>query len=626
MDAREYPGFERNHRVGKAGFRCPFHSWRAGSGRDASGGLERIGRAPERSRKVDPANNPPMPSSTLLSPDPPVRRGPVAIENGATRDAASGPARTDGIEFACVMVGYACIRLLLLRTTPLNSDEPQHAHVAWALGRGLVPYRDVFDNHAPLFHLLFAPLMALLGETPNVIGWLRLAMIPVAMLAFVATAWIGRALWSPRVALLALVLLAAFPPYVMQAGQFRTDGLWAASWIATIGVAVSGRWCLSRATLVGVMVGTTLALSLKTLPLLAGLVIAWVVLMLSLPAAERPTLRTVAASAACMLLGALLLPLLVVGYVGLRGGLASMQYDVWTHNLLADAGRTRTASLRIAAMLVAFGLLVIQMRSALRAAVVKPLAMRRLLVVSAAAAYLLLLVGTWPLLTRQDYLPAIPLLALGVASWWFRRDRRRWRYVPHAAAVVGVLFTVLFTWPFDDRLASEEASLKDVLSITTSRDPVMDDKGASVYRMRPFYFALEDLSLIRMRRGLIRDDIRQRLLATNTHVVWASRLPPADLAFVQANYVNVRDGLRVSGHRFGAVQAGSMHPFLVQFPGRYVLIGPERASIGRIDGVVANDARWLASGLHRMTAGQDGRYTLLWQPAMLLATRPGTWQ
>ena len=40
-----------------------------------------------------------------------------------------------------------------------DSDEPQHLHVAWGWTAGLLQYRDVFDNHAPLFHMAMAPLL-----------------------------------------------------------------------------------------------------------------------------------------------------------------------------------------------------------------------------------------------------------------------------------------------------------------------------------------------------------------------------------------------------------------------------------------------------------------------------------
>ena len=51
---------------------------------------------------------------------------------------------------ACFLV-LLCLRWFYVTTQPWDSDEPQHLHVVWAWANGLLPYRDVFDNHAPLF-------------------------------------------------------------------------------------------------------------------------------------------------------------------------------------------------------------------------------------------------------------------------------------------------------------------------------------------------------------------------------------------------------------------------------------------------------------------------------------------
>src|ERR1700676_214435 len=57
---------------------------------------------------------------------------------------------------------------------PWNSDEPQHLHVVWAWANGMLPYKDVFDNHSPLFQAISAPLFALLGKRADIVGqWCR---------------------------------------------------------------------------------------------------------------------------------------------------------------------------------------------------------------------------------------------------------------------------------------------------------------------------------------------------------------------------------------------------------------------------------------------------------------------
>ena len=53
-----------------------------------------------------------------------------------------------------------CLYALHLR---FNSDESQHLHVVWGWTVGLLQYRDVFDNHAPLFHILLSPILRLVG-------------------------------------------------------------------------------------------------------------------------------------------------------------------------------------------------------------------------------------------------------------------------------------------------------------------------------------------------------------------------------------------------------------------------------------------------------------------------------
>src|SRR6267378_4792507 len=75
-----------------------------------------------------------------------------------------------------------------------NSDEPQHLHVVWAWTHGLVQYRDVFDNHAPLFHLAMAPLVSVLGDRADLLLLARWMMLPLVALTLWATYRIGRTL------------------------------------------------------------------------------------------------------------------------------------------------------------------------------------------------------------------------------------------------------------------------------------------------------------------------------------------------------------------------------------------------------------------------------------------------
>ncbi len=60
-------------------------------------------------------------------------------------------------------------------------DELMHLHTAWAIGRGALPYRDFFENHVPLFHLLLAPLVA--SQTAATLPCLLLCRAAAALIA-----------------------------------------------------------------------------------------------------------------------------------------------------------------------------------------------------------------------------------------------------------------------------------------------------------------------------------------------------------------------------------------------------------------------------------------------------------
>ncbi|MBV8157814.1 MAG: hypothetical protein JO278_09160, partial [Dyella sp.] len=130
------------------------------------------------------------------------------------------------------------LRMAWLNAYTLNSDEAQHAHVAWAWTRGLLPYRDVFDNHGPLFGWLHSPLLKWLDDRADVLTWLRLAMQFWYVVALGTTGWMARRLYGGRVALVAVLVAGLFPRFFIVSGQFRTDDMWMALWLAGLAFVV----------------------------------------------------------------------------------------------------------------------------------------------------------------------------------------------------------------------------------------------------------------------------------------------------------------------------------------------------------------------------------------------------
>ncbi len=129
------------------------------------------------------------------------------------RTAISAIERVTLIALAVVSAALRAIAYFRYR---FDSDEPQHLHVAWGWTQGLVQYRDYFDNHAPLFHILSAPLLARLGERADILLYMRAPMLVLFAIVLVSTYVIAGRLWSTRVALWSVVLLSLYPSFFLK--------------------------------------------------------------------------------------------------------------------------------------------------------------------------------------------------------------------------------------------------------------------------------------------------------------------------------------------------------------------------------------------------------------------------
>src|SRR2546422_262232 len=184
------------------------------------------------------------------------------------------PQRGELIVLTVALIAQATLRVLYTLHHQVDSDEPQHLHVIWGWTQGLVQYRNVFDNHAPLFHMLMAPFLVLIGERPDVLTYARLLMLPLVAVTMWATYRIGRALWSKRVGLWAGALTGVVPSFLLTSTEFRADDLWMACWLSSLVVLLTGKLTSRRGLLVGFLLGATAATSLKSVLLILALIMA----------------------------------------------------------------------------------------------------------------------------------------------------------------------------------------------------------------------------------------------------------------------------------------------------------------------------------------------------------------
>lgn len=513
------------------------------------------------------------------------------------------------------------MRLLWLDAYPLDSDEPQHAHVAWSLAQGLVPYRDVFDNHGPLFALLYAPLIRWLGPRADIIWWLRLAVIPWYVLALLATWRIARKLYRPAVADAAVLLAAWMQVFFIKTGEFRTDDAWAALWLGALALGVSSRGALMRWWLAGMCVGGALSISQKTLPLLATALLAGGCLWAASPGRFDRTAMGRAMAFGC---GCLVLPLALTLWLAGLHDLAPAWNDLIDYGLAPSGGASHAWRQACYAGLLALAMAVAIVR--LRRQQAANGTRWRVFLALHGLFYAALIWIAWPLSTPQDFLPVIPTIMLSLTGWVASRQVVQFRASGTRVVMVAALAALELALvmerapPWRDALAGERAQLATVLRYSDPQDSVMDAKSGAIFRARPYYPVIESLALRRLRRGLMPDTIPSALIAHRTMVVIPDRLPPAVQTFVRRNYLPGPADVYMAGMRLPP--GAGIHSFAIAIAGVYTLTDGTVPVASSIDGGPPA-ARWyLGAGSHTLDTAARHSLVLSWSKAWDRGWRP----
>src|SRR5882724_1991144 len=188
---------------------------------------------------------------------------------GATYFEMSGPG-----EFVAAAVLFALmvvIRVVNILHYRFDSDEPQHLHVIWAWARGFVQYRDLFDNHMPLFHMMFAPIFGFIGDRATILYVMRFVLLPMYFVAAWCTYKIGTCIFSRRAGIWAVILAGLYARYHFISLEFRTDNLWAPLWLLCITALITGPLTARRALVAGLLLGLCFGVSMKSVLLLVSL-------------------------------------------------------------------------------------------------------------------------------------------------------------------------------------------------------------------------------------------------------------------------------------------------------------------------------------------------------------------
>jgi hypothetical protein len=409
----------------------------------------------------------------------------------------------------------------------------------------MIPYRDVFDNHSPLFQALCAPLFQLLGERADIIVPMRLAMIPLFGSSVFLVGKIAATIFSPQVGLRAAVFAAVWPRFFFVSTEFRPDDLWVLVWLAVLFTAVGGRMTLRRSFIVGLLVGISFCVSMKTVLMVVSMGLATLlVLILQVLAERRVPWILLLSAAGVVAVGTLVFPTLVMLFFASRGALDRMYYCVITHNIPPVP---TAPALYLFHALKWFGLLIVPLAVGVflfHRSGHDPRKKRGIWIFLVTFLYYISLKSFWPILSNEDYLPSDPLFMVLLACAVsyipvarFGSFSGGYSTLPAVLALVGLCCIVASEFPLRNMTEDKISMVTIVLRLTNPSEYVMDSKGETIYRRRPFYYVLEGLTGMRLKEGLIKDTISEGLIAHQTPVATVRRMPLEAAAFIRTNYL-----------------------------------------------------------------------------------------
>jgi len=555
-------------------------------------------------------------------------------EQPDTRPASPGAAweAVDKVAGLILLAVLTAMKAAAASRYRFNTDETQHLHVIWGWTRGLIEYRDLYDNHPPLFHMLMAPVFGLFPERADIVVPMRLLMIPFYLASLVAVYRIGRALYWPRVAVWAALIAGVVPAFFFPGTEFRPDDPYTALWLWALAVAVENRFAAGRAAVMGLLLGCCVGISMKTALLIASLSIATGI-SLALRwwlGRWRPSVRGLFFNLVAIGIAAALIPLLLCVYFAAHHALPAAYACVVKNNVVPGGYRWGGSSLHYFFLPIGLPFLLGGAFWIYRRAPDGGTGARRVFIALLPAVYCLLMYGYWPEITDHDLLPAIPLVPLAVTALILSLSaNRKVQAICQLALPAAFAVCALMIWRTHvlqrGSVTKYVNRIAIVLRLTKPEEYVMDLKGDAIYRPRPIFTAIESFSRIRMRMGWIKNDIVEQLIKTRTAVCFHPPYPGDEATkFVNANYLPLTSGtmIRVLGQNLPAPAGGTIH-FTVSIPAEYVFVQKQKLAGGMLDGHPCATAQALDAGDHRFApADSAAPVVLFWARAWELGYRP----
>ncbi|HVT03861.1 MAG TPA: hypothetical protein VHL58_10875 [Thermoanaerobaculia bacterium] len=512
------------------------------------------------------------------------------------------------------LVAAIGLRLAILFRYRIDSDETQHLHVVWGWSRGLLPYRDMFDNHMPLFHLLAVPLLRLAGERPEALILGRLAMLPLFALITLLTYRIGVSCNSHRAALIGTLIGISAPPFFLCSVEFRPDVLWTTFWLTTIAFLVDVPLTTGRAAAAGLALGIAASVSAKTVLFGASIgiaAIATLVITRDGSVAPRGLWKRATTFAGMTLLP----PSLIAAYFAAQGAWKPFVYCTITHNLVSSEHPQRI--LLLAPLLV---LIVLATRRINREDLSAGVRKRRLFLFLAASSYGAVMLSLWPIIEREHWLPFYALAGVAAAPLLWPSGGG-WPRSAIAILALEFFWIIGASTPWRDEVIPSTTLIEQAMKLTTPGETILDLKGEIVFRPRAFYYELEKITKKAIAKGRLQDTIAADVIRTRTMVAVEDNrsFPRRSRSFLLRNFVSV-GCLRVAG-----MIVPPSHTFRIELPGDYSVVSASGGFQGTLDGMPYQGPRRLTNGTHILgPASASDQTAVLWQRAASLGFSPFT--
>ncbi len=514
-------------------------------------------------------------------------------------------------------------KLLYVYALPVNSDEPQHLHLSWGWANGLVQYKDMFDNHTPLFHLFMTPFLEFFGERADIINVMRFLMLPFWLGILLIIYNLVRKLDSLSSAVLSTLVLAFTPGFMLVSTEYRADIPWVFLWVLLVWYVCVYPMTRKRLVTAGLIGGIMAMTSMKGVLMVPTLCLAWIIPALANRSYGRSRLNIEGLKRFFLFGISCALPcFLIFLLMSILGAWDAMIYCLFQHSTvpLDEISEPLLPSLlRLTLGVTGLGAAFLAGREKGN----RPLAKSWFL--ATASLYYLVVHFLFPVVERQTQLsyyaigiPAIMLSLNVYKDMLLSSIKTKWSSVHFEKVVFFVCIALLVVcvtkappWRFSSLKMQD--LLTEVITLTEEDDLILDQKGESVYRRRSHYFVLETFTLERMMLELIPQTAWSELIEKEVPIVVNDNVKEVfgqdygffhwTRMFIKYNYHEV-GYVSVAGKYLVSEEADDQGriPFKVEVPAEYVFISPKGIVTGYLnEELYEGETIYLESGDYTFT-------------------------